>query len=143
MHGSTCRKRKGAVTEQPHSCSWFLGRQGKGFRSRATQGSDFRKKGHVKAQETLAHCWLQLSSPPLPPKSQSSSISKDATALAEPPSSPLTSSAPPSGEFGFPCLQQMAGLPQDLVSCSKAKIEVYCQHCPPVPAIQQPRGDPA
>lgn len=88
----------------------------------------------MKAQETLAHCWLWLSSPPIPPKSQSSSISKDATALAEPPSSPSTSPALPPGEFGFPCLQQVADLPQDLVSCSKAKIQVYCQHC--TPALQ-------
>lgn len=44
LHGSTCRKRKGAVTEQLRNCSWFLVRQGKGFHSRAMQGSDFKER---------------------------------------------------------------------------------------------------
>lgn len=65
LHRSPCRKRKGAVMEQPRT---MVPGEGRGrISQRGDAGRWFWRKGHVKAQGTPARCRLWLSSPHVPP----------------------------------------------------------------------------
>lgn len=123
--------------EHPRNGSWSPARQDEGFHSGAMQGGDFRGRGPVRAWETPTRCQLWPSSPrAIPPKLWGSSISKDATALAEPPTLSLYLPNPfPPGEFGFPCLQTKQPMcPR--VSYAEAKTQVYYGRC--LPALRLP-----